>query len=112
MEPVQVVWLDPNRAADVVDQHINSAIRAPRVGHQILCTGERAQINKYLHHVDAVITQFGFRPSHARIDAISHDDLPTFLAQSSCRCPPNSLTGTGHDTDLVLKPVSAGRARI
>jgi len=103
-----VVGLNPNRTADIVDQHVDSAMGIECLLHQALRAGERAQINDDLHRFDTVVAQFGQCLCCARVDAVSQYDLSAFFAQTFCCRPSNSLSGASYDAHLIGKPTSAG----
>ncbi len=104
--------LDPDGAADVVDQHVDAAEALDGKRHQLPCAFERAEVDNGGCSVDAVLPQLADGLLGCRFDAVCHYDLSALLPQALRRSASDALSRSGHDADLVPQPSGTCRPRI
>ncbi len=101
-------WLDPDRAANIVDQNINAPVGIENFCHQALRADERAQVDNYFHRFDIMRAQCRYGFSRAGVDAIGDHDRSALLTQPLGCGPADALAGAGNDADLVFQPAGPG----
>ena len=109
---VEMERLDADRAADVVDQHVDPAIGGDGLVHQLLRARKRAEIDQHLQRRDAMLVQLSHGLRRALVDAVGDDDGAALRAEPLRRGAADALPRAGDDADLVLQPAPAGRAMI
>src|SRR5262245_31013516 len=100
-----MVGLNPNGAADVVDQDIDTAIRLEGLIHQALRSGKRAHVHQHFGGIYAVLPQLSRGPSRTLVNALGDYNLAALLPQAPGRSAANALASAGDHADLVLQPL-------
>src|SRR5713101_1438227 len=101
-----MVGLNPNSAANVVDQDIDTTIRFEGLVHQVLCPGKGAHIHQHFGSVHAILAQLSSGPGGTLVNALSHHDLAALLPQAPGCGAADALAGPGDHTHLVPQPLS------
>src|SRR5215813_6431431 len=101
---VEMKRLDPDGAADVVDQHVDTAEALDCKRHQLLRAGERADVDDGGGSVDTVLLQLLDDPCGCRLYAVGDHDLAAFLPETPGGGAADSLSRARDDADLVLQP--------
>ena len=106
------VGLPPDRAANVVDEHVDPAKRGNRLLHELLSARQFADVDNCGNRFDAVALEvLGGRKS-GLFGPIRDDDAASLRAESHCGGAAYSLPSSGHDADLAPQPLCAGVQRI
>ena len=104
---VLVVGLPSNRAAYVVHQHIDATECSHRFFHQLLGSGQRADVDGRGDRLDTVPRQLLHRGNSRIPRSIRNHDATTLRSQAPGGSAAYALASAGDDTRLTLEPLRA-----
>ena len=102
----------PDRAAYIIDQHINTAEYRPRLVHKVLGSFVGAEIHNNLRRLDIVFVELFECTCRRFVDPVCDHDFTAFLAKSPCSRAADTLTSASYYANFILKSACASGARV